>query len=88
MAKILNLNDLLEAAAVLPESERQKLVELAQATVSVIAHRIADVLDVVCIDVSYQGSALGGLCASFSMKYDLQECPAELHDGDPAGDWE
>lgn len=88
MSKILDTNDLLEAAAVLPDALRELHARNIEAAVGLLASALAEHLNVRLREVSDQGSGFGGLCATFEPSSTGQPCPEVLHDGDPGGDWE
>lgn len=86
--KILNVNDLLEASACL--DDEQIGYHSGQLTLAAeeLARAIAQKLGIQCVDVSDQGSAFGGLCATFRPAFEGQPCPQEIDGLDSGGEWE
>ena len=87
MSKILDVNDLLDAAStVLTDEQFEKHSARLELAMQKLADAFAKKLKVQCTDVSYQGG-FGGLCATFGPSHDGQECPPEIDEGDSSGDW-
>lgn len=86
MSKILDVNDLCEAAHDVPGSE--ELINEVEAAATKLAAAIAKHYMIQAGPAEHQGSAFGGLVASFWPSFEGQHCPACIDDGDPDGEWE
>lgn len=85
MSKILNIDDMLDIGS--QNLEMTELVEAVEAAATALAKGIAKRLDIEHGEATYE-SGFGGLCANFKPKYEGQECPTIIDEGDPEGDWE
>jgi hypothetical protein len=89
MSKILDTNNLLDAASELDDPELEALLRSGvENAVNLLALALAKKFGIELRDVSDQGSAFGGLCATFKPAFAGQECPEAIDSGDPDGDWE
>ena len=85
--KILDVNNMLDAASDsdMPELEVHR-VALEQAATA-LAQALAKHLHIAVGEDAVYEQGFGGLCAAFKPAYDGQDCPPEIDDGDPGGDW-
>jgi hypothetical protein len=85
--KILDVNDLLEAAQELPNEIFESLEAALEQATKDLAQALADHHGITLHDVSNQ-PGFGGLCATFRPAHEGQPCPPDIDSGDPSGDWE
>lgn len=88
MSKILDVNNLLEAGKCLPDRDLALFTARFEGLTKDFAEAIAKRLEIKCTDVSYQGSAFGGLCATFGPAHEGQPCPDAIEGLDSGGEWE
>jgi hypothetical protein len=86
VSKILDVNELCDAAHDVPGSE--DLINDIEAAVQRLADAVAKHYMIEAGPAEHQGSALAGLCVPFWPSFDGQHCPACIDDGDPNGEWE
>ena len=85
--KILDVNDLLDAAKSVDLPGFDKHLEAIEAAVDALAEDIAAHFQICHVSTAYE-PGFGGLCAEFAPEYEGQECPDEIDEGDPDGEWE
>lgn len=85
--KILNIDDMLEAAnqSIMPDLYRH--VEAVEKASSDLAEALAKHLKICSSDATWEGKEFGGTCATFWPSKKSQKCPQVIDDGDPSGDW-
>lgn len=88
MAKIINLEEMLEIACDLKLPGYESLVLQAEAVASAVAESIATMLCVKAGPATWEGKAFAGLCARFHPAFISQACPTEIDQADSDGDWE
>ena len=88
MAKILSVDDMLEAAMECGMPEYDLHVSALEQTAHELGAALAKHLDLRQGETSWEGKAMGGLCASFYPKHKGQACPEAIDNGDPGGDWD
>ena len=88
MSKILNIDDMLEAARELQIPDYDARVEQAEAAAGAIGASIATALGIHFEPATWEGKAFGGLCMTFRPAIEGQACPEVIDQGDPSGDWE
>jgi len=87
MAKILNTDDLLEAASAdLPNFDAH--CDAIVAAVAALAADLAKHYDIEVGETTWEGKDFAGLCAAFYPANPGQECPEMIEEGDEGGDWE
>jgi len=88
MAKIHNINNLITAASELKARDTRIYVKLLEAAAEQLAQHVAHHSNIRAGEATWEGEDFGGLCVSFYPQNKDQECPQEIDDGDPGGDWE
>lgn len=86
MAKILDVNGLLDAASDLELPDLDKLRENLEHAATDLANALAAHLNIETSGANYE-QGFGGLCASFYATSKNQACPDVIDNGDPEGDW-
>ena len=87
MAKILNIDDMLEAAENSEMPYLRMHVNQVEEAANSLARALAAHLNINVGTADWQGEAFGGTCAPFYPKFDGQPCPEEIDRGDEGGDW-
>lgn len=88
MAKILNLDDMLELASeVLPEAEFEQHVFAIESAATALAGHLARHFNLRTTHADFQ-AGFGGLCAPFWPSSPDQRCPEVLHQYDEGGDFQ
>lgn len=88
MAKILSIDDMLEAAnrSSLPSYDQH--LDALEKAATALAQALADQYGIRIGETTWEGKEFGGLCASFYPRHAEQDCPNVIDEGDPGGDWE
>jgi hypothetical protein len=88
MAKILSIDDMLEAAATCELPGYAEHVSYLEDAAHALAKALANHFDLNQGDTTWEGKTKGGLCACFYPKRKGQACPDVIDAGDPGGDWD
>lgn len=86
MAKILNINELLNVAIELKLPEADSLVRAAESVAHLAGMAIASHLEIDHDDAEHV-PGFGGTCVVFLPRHEGQVCPAIIHDCDPSGEF-
>jgi len=87
MSKILDINNMLDAAADCELPELNRLLLSLEKEVDSLGDALAAHFDIVYRGSSYE-QGFGGMCGSFHPRHVNQECPDVIRTGDPGGDWD
>lgn len=88
MAKILSIDDMLEAAQQCDLPQYADHVRLLETAATNLANALAAHLHITAGPATWEGKGFAGLCASFHPKRKKQKCPPVIDDADPGGDWD
>jgi hypothetical protein len=88
MSKILDVNDMLDAAEDCELPERESLQTALELAANDLACALATHLDITMGQEAQYERGFGGLCASFEPRFPKQACPDAIDAGDPSGEWE
>jgi len=88
MSKILNIDDMLEAAQKSNMPNYDSHVRNLEFVATRLARALAKHLKITCNTADWQGKEFGGIAAPFKPSFKGQKCPKVIHEGDPGGDWE
>lgn len=88
MSKILNTDDMLEAASECNLPEYDAFVMKFELLATELAEALAKHLNIRTIGADWEGKAFAGLCAAFYPKTKKQPCPEVIDQGDEGGEWE
>jgi hypothetical protein len=86
MSKLLNVDEMLEAATLSNMPGAADLVALVEDFATELAARLGDHLGVDVGDAHHEPMAFGGTCAAFYAKHGNHVCPEALRDLD-ASEW-
>lgn len=87
MAKILNIDDMLEAAEQSNMPEFRAHADRLEDAASELALALAKHLKIEAGPAEWMGIGLAGLAATFNPTSEGQECPELIDECDPSGEW-
>lgn len=88
MAKILNIDDMLEIASEIPLPDYEDHKAAIEMAATALARALAKHYGISTTFADFQGKAFAGTCAPFWGRYDGQPCPEPIDEADEGGDWE
>lgn len=88
MAKVLNLDEMLEILKIDGDQHYHGFKAVLEATGKAMADVIADRYTISAGECRSEGTAFAGTCVCFKPSFEGQRCPEIFEEFDKGGDWE